>query len=112
MRSTSSTKELWQIANYLSRVGAVTRDAIDSSGAWWRGGPCAGGRTAPPAGRGVIVQDFGFRGNSAANRLRNFHDHGPGPRCLPDNPHETPQIVPVVNELDAQFDQLSFSYRG
>jgi hypothetical protein len=26
------------------------------------------------------VQDFGFRGNKAANKLRNYHDHGPGPR--------------------------------
>jgi len=38
-------------------------------------GPCA---QRPRAKRGVIVQDFAFRGNSAANKLRNFHDHGPG----------------------------------
>src|SRR5712672_1975826 len=31
----------------------------------------------PRAGRGEIAQDFAFHGNSAANRLRNFHDHGP-----------------------------------
>jgi hypothetical protein len=33
--------------------------------------------------RGVIERDFAFRGNKAANRLPNFHDHGPMPR-LPD----------------------------
>jgi hypothetical protein len=30
------------------------------------------------SGRGAIAQDFAFRGNKAANTLRNFHDHGPG----------------------------------
>jgi hypothetical protein len=30
------------------------------------------------AERGVIVQDFAFRGNSAANRLLSFRDHGTG----------------------------------
>src|ERR1700730_1951965 len=27
--------------------------------------------------RTLIVRDFGFRGISAANKLRNYHDHGP-----------------------------------
>ena len=27
----------------------------------------------------MIAQDFAFHGNSAANTLRNFHDHGTGP---------------------------------
>ena len=30
------------------------------------------------SGRGVIAQDFAFRGNKAGNTLRSFHDHGPG----------------------------------
>src|SRR5580704_2916289 len=34
-------------------------------------------RGARAAGRAVIVRDFGFRGNKAANKLRNYHDHGP-----------------------------------
>jgi hypothetical protein len=29
----------------------------------------------------VIVQDFGFHANSAANRLRNSHDHGDRRSC-------------------------------
>ncbi len=33
-----------------------------------------------PRGRGAIERDFGFRGNSAANKLRNFRDHGSEPR--------------------------------
>jgi hypothetical protein len=28
------------------------------------------------AGLGVIDKDFAFRGNKAANKLRNLHDHG------------------------------------
>jgi hypothetical protein len=39
--------------------------------------------------RGVIERDFAFRGNKAANRLPNFHDHGPMPRCRRDNPDGT-----------------------
>jgi hypothetical protein len=35
-------------------------------------------RAAPAAGRGLIVQDFAFHGNSAANTLLYFRDHGPG----------------------------------
>ena len=31
---------------------------------------------APARGGGVSVADFRFRGNSAANKLRNYHDHG------------------------------------
>jgi hypothetical protein len=41
-------------------------------------GPGQGGRRRQRAGRGVIVQDFAFRGNKAANRLLYFRDHGPG----------------------------------
>jgi hypothetical protein len=35
----------------------------------------------PPAGRGMIERDFAFHVNSAANKLRNSHDHGPGRRA-------------------------------
>jgi len=30
------------------------------------------------ARRGIIAKDFAFHGNSAANELPNYHDHGPG----------------------------------
>jgi MarR family transcriptional regulator, lower aerobic nicotinate degradation pathway regulator len=35
------------------------------------------GTRRPPAGHAMVVADLPFRGNSAANRLRNYHDHGP-----------------------------------
>jgi hypothetical protein len=42
-------------------------------------GDCEGRARAaarrPCAGCGVIAQDFAFRGNNAANKLQNFHDH-------------------------------------
>src|ERR1700730_16053972 len=34
------------------------------------------GTRAP--GRAVFVRDFGFHGNKAANKMRNYNDHGPG----------------------------------
>ena len=66
-----------------------------------RAGP---GSRRPRAGRAVIVADFSFRGNSAANNQFNFHDHAPGPRraavprCRgvavpPDNPDETGTLL-------------------
>ena len=43
-----------------------------------RGGRAQARRGARSPGRTVIVRDFGFRGNKAANKLRDYHDHGPG----------------------------------
>ena len=37
----------------------------------------------------MIAQDFAFHVNSAANTLRNFHDHGTGPGGRQDNPDKT-----------------------
>jgi hypothetical protein len=44
-----------------------------------REGRARTGTRRPRAGRDVIAEDFAFRGNSAANTLRNFRDHGPRP---------------------------------
>ena len=49
-------------------------DALDAARSSWTVGLVRSAR----ADRGVIAQDFAFHGNSAANKLRNFHDHGPG----------------------------------
>jgi hypothetical protein len=53
-----------------------------------REGPLWPGALRPRAGRGLIEGDFLDRGNSAPNKLRNYHDHGLG-RCHRDNPDRT-----------------------
>jgi len=41
-------------------------------------GGARAGTPRPRAGRALIERDFAFHVNSAANRLRNSHDHEPG----------------------------------
>ena len=53
-------------ANRVSKCGCSSRE-----------GRAQARRGTRAPGQAVIVRDFGFRGNKAANKLRNYHDHGP-----------------------------------
>src|ERR1700730_38646 len=56
----------------------IERNAVELVVCGGRGGRAQARRGIRAPGRAVIVRDFGFRGNKAANKLRNYHDHGPG----------------------------------
>jgi len=56
----------------------ATGNAVDLVVCGGREGRAQARRGARALGAPVIARDFGFHGNKAANRLRNYHDHGPG----------------------------------
>ena len=56
----------------------ATQNAVELVVCGGREGRAQARRGTRAPGRTVIVRDFGFRGNKAANKVRNYHDHEPG----------------------------------
>ena len=67
----------------------ATGNAVDLVVCGGREGRAQARRGARALGAPVIARDFGFHGNKAANRLRNYHDHGPGRAVCRDKPDGT-----------------------